>query len=217
MRPMASATAPITIADYGMGNVRSVVKAFEHVGASAAVSSDPGEIAAAAALVLPGVGAFPEAIREIEGRRLAEPIRARAADGVPLLGICLGMQLLFESSTEHGGADGLGLLTGVVEPIAATGLKLPHIGWSPLALERKSPLTAGIGDGEPFYFVHSLVARPEPDELIATAEHGERFAAVVGRDNVFGTQFHPEKSSGAGLAMLGNFAAIAAGAPSIPC
>jgi glutamine amidotransferase len=119
---MASATAPITIADYGMGNVRSVVKAFEHVGAFAHVSSDPREIAAAASLVLPGVGAFPEAIREIDRRGLAEPIRARAADGVPLLGICLGMQLLFESSSEHGGADGLGLLTGAVEPIAATGL-----------------------------------------------------------------------------------------------
>jgi glutamine amidotransferase len=214
---MASATAPITIADYGMGNVRSVVKAFEHVGASAHVSSDPREIAAAASLVLPGVGAFPEAIREIDRRGLAEPIRARAADGVPLLGICLGMQLLFESSSEHGGADGLGLLTGAVEPIAATGLKLPHIGWSPLALERKSPLTAGIENGEPFYFVHSLIARPEPDELIASAEHGERFAAVVGRGNVIGTQFHREKSSGAGLAMLDNFAAIAAGTQSIPC
>jgi glutamine amidotransferase len=214
---MSSPAAPITIADYGMGNVRSVVKAFEHVGASAHVSSDPREIAAAASLVLPGVGAFPEAIREIDRRGLAEPIRARAADGVPLLGICLGMQLLFESSSEHGGADGLGLLTGAVEPIAATGLKLPHIGWSPLALERKSPLTAGIDDGEPFYFVHSLIARPEPDELIASAEHGERFAAVVGRGNVFGTQFHPEKSSGAGLAMLDNFAAIAAGTQSIPC
>jgi glutamine amidotransferase len=214
---MSSPAAPITIADYGMGNVRSVVKAFEHVGASAHVSSDPREIAAAASLVLPGVGAFPEAIREIDRRGLAEPIRARAADGVPLLGICLGMQLLFESSSEHGGADGLGLLTGAVEPIAATGLKLPHIGWSPLALERKSPLTAGIENGEPFYFVHSLIARPEPDELIASAEHGERFAAVVGRGNVFGTQFHPEKSSGAGLAMLDNFAAIAAGTQSIPC
>ena len=214
---MTAATAPITIADYGMGNMRSVVKAFEHVGAAAAVSSEPAEIAAATSLVLPGVGAFPEAIGEIDRRGLAGPIRARVADGVPLLGICLGMQLLFESSSEHGGAVGLGLLAGAVEPIAAPGLKLPHIGWSPLLLERESPLTAGIADGEPFYFVHSLIARPEPDELIASAEHGERFAAVVGRGNVFGTQFHPEKSSGAGLKMLGNFAAIAAGAQSIPC
>ena len=214
---MTAATAPITIADYGMGNMRSVVKAFEHVGAAAAVSSEPAEIAAATSLVLPGVGAFPEAIGEIDRRGLAGPIRARVADGVPLLGICLGMQLLFESSSEHGGAVGLGLLAGAVEPIAAPVLKLPHIGWSQLLLERESPLTAGIADGEPFYFVHSLIARPELDELIASAEHGERFAAVVGRGNVFGTQFHPEKSSGAGLKMLGNFAAIAAGAQSIPC
>ena len=164
---MTAATAPITIADYGMGNMRSVVKAFEHVGAAAAVSPEPAEIAAATSLVLPGVGAFPEAISEIDRRGLAGPIRARVADGVPLLGICLGMQLLFESSTEHGGAVGLGLLAGAVEPIAAPGLKLPHIGWSHLLLERESPLTAGIADGEPFYFVHSLIARPEPDELIA--------------------------------------------------
>ena len=109
---MTAATAPITIADYGMGNMRSVVKAFEHVGAAAAVSSEPAEIAAATSLVLPGVGAFPEAISEIDRRGLAGPIRARAADGVPLLGICLGMQLLFESSSEHGGAVGLGLLAG---------------------------------------------------------------------------------------------------------
>jgi glutamine amidotransferase len=214
---MPSAPAPITIADYGMGNLRSVVKAFEHVGADATVSREPAEIAAAGSLVLPGVGAFPEAIREIDRRELAAPIRARVADGVPLLGICLGMQLLFESSSEHGGATGLGLLKGRVEPIAAAGLKLPHIGWSPLLLARNSPLTTGIEAGEPFYFVHSLVARPEPDELIASAEHGERFAAVVGRGNVFGVQFHPEKSSAAGLRMLANFATIAARAQSIPC
>ena len=137
--------------------------------------------------------------------------------GAPLLGICLGMQLLFESSTEHGGALGLGLLEGAVEPIEAPGLKLPHIGWSALLPERTSPLTAGIADGEPFYFVHSLIARPEPEDLIGSAEHGERFAAVVGRDNVFGTQFHPEKSSAAGLRMLGNFATIAAETRTVQC
>lgn len=199
----------LKIADYGMGNLRSVAKAFEHVGVAATVSSDPGELAGASALVLPGVGAFPEAMREIERRGIGEPIRERAAAGVPVLGICLGMQLLFESSAEHGGAEGLSLLPGTVAPLAAAGLKLPHIGWAHLGIERESELTAGIADGEPFYFVHSLAARPLDTDLIATADYGERFAAVVGRENVFGTQFHPEKSSAAGLRMLANFAALA--------
>ncbi|MEO7196939.1 MAG: imidazole glycerol phosphate synthase subunit HisH, partial [Solirubrobacterales bacterium] len=124
--------------------------------------------------------------------------------------ICLGMQLLFESSTEHGGATGLGLLPGTVDALRAPGLKLPHIGWSPLTLERESELTAGIGGGEPFYIVHSFAARPQSEDVIATAEHGESFAAIVGRERVFGTQFHPEKSSSAGLRLLANFVAIAA-------
>lgn len=209
---MSAEPPKLKIADYGMGNLRSVTKAFEHVGVRAIVSSDPGELGAAAALVLPGVGAFPEAMSEIERRGLAAPIRERAAAGVPLLGICLGMQLLFESSTEHGGAAGLGLLPGAVAPLRSPGLKLPHIGWAHLHLESDSPLTDGIEEGEPFYFVHSLAARPRPEELIASATYGERFAAIVGRGNVLGTQFHPEKSSAAGLRMLRNFAAVASGA-----
>ncbi len=208
---METPRAELTIADYGMGNLRSVAKAFEHVGASAVVSSDPGEIGAAAALVLPGVGAFPEAMREIERRGIAAPIAERVAAGVPLLGICLGMQLLFESSAEHDGARGLGLLEGTVEPLRAPGLKLPHIGWAHLHAEAASPLLDGIAEGEPFYFVHSFAAHPAGDELIASASYGERFAAVVGRNNVFGTQFHPEKSSAAGLRMLRNFAATVTG------
>ncbi|MEZ5073616.1 MAG: imidazole glycerol phosphate synthase subunit HisH [Solirubrobacterales bacterium] len=205
-----SGAPELKIADYGMGNLRSVAKAFEHVGAAAAVTADPAAIAAADAIVLPGVGAFPEAMREIERRGFAAPIRDRVAAGAPLLGICLGMQLLFERSAEHGGADGLGLLPGTVEPLRAPGLKLPHIGWAPLEIERPGPLVDGIVEGEPFYFVHSLAAHPEPGELIASAEYGERFAAIVGRGSVFGTQFHPEKSSAAGLRMLRNFATIAA-------
>ncbi|MFN8114368.1 MAG: imidazole glycerol phosphate synthase subunit HisH [Solirubrobacterales bacterium] len=207
---MSTNPPELKIADYGMGNLRSVAKAFEHVGVTATVSSDPDELAAASALVLPGVGAFPEAMREIERRGIGDPIRERAAAGTPILGICLGMQLLFDSSAEHGGAEGLGLLPGGVEPLAAPGLKLPHIGWAHLGIERESELTTGIADGEPFYFVHSLAARPENADLIATASYGARFAAVVGRGNVFGTQFHPEKSSAAGLRMLANFAALAA-------
>jgi glutamine amidotransferase len=202
----------LKIADYGMGNLRSVAKAFEHVGARAAVTSDPGELGSAAAIVLPGVGAFPEAMREIERRGLAGPIRAAAAGGVPVLGICLGMQLLFDFSGEHGGAPGLGLLQGTVERLEAPGLKLPHIGWAHLHREADSPLTARIDEGEPFYFVHSYAARPEPADLLASAEHGERFAAVVGRGNVLGTQFHPEKSGAAGLRMLANFVTVATAA-----
>jgi glutamine amidotransferase len=202
----------LKIADYGMGNLRSVAKAFEHVGARALVTADPGELATAPAIVLPGVGAFPEAMREIERRGLAEPIRAGVAGGTPLLGICLGMQLLFDSSAEHGGASGLGLLRGTVQRLDAPGLKLPHIGWAHLHREADSPLTAEIDEGEPFYFVHSYAARPEPDDLLASAEHGERFAAVVGRENVLGTQFHPEKSGAAGLRMLANFVAVATAA-----
>jgi glutamine amidotransferase len=202
----------LRIADYGMGNLRSVAKAFEHVGVKAVVTADPDELGSAAAIVLPGVGAFPEAAREIERRQLAAPIRDRAAAGVPVLGICLGMQLLFESSSEHGGAPGLGLLPGAVEALVAPGRKLPHIGWAHLHREADSPLLAGIDEGEPFYFVHSYAARPRPAELLASAEHGERFAAVAGRENVLGTQFHPEKSGPAGLRMLANFAAIAAAA-----
>jgi glutamine amidotransferase len=202
----------LKIADYGMGNLRSVAKAFEHVGVDASISADPTELGAAQAIVLPGVGAFPEAMREIDRRGLGEAIRERAAAGVPLLGICLGMQLLFDSSTEHGGAAGLGLLAGTVEALRAPELKLPHIGWAHLRIDSPSPLTGGIAAGEPFYFVHSFTARPDPEDLIASADYGERFAAVVGRDNVFGTQFHPEKSSRAGLLMLRNFAALAAAA-----
>ncbi|MCB0874627.1 MAG: imidazole glycerol phosphate synthase subunit HisH [Solirubrobacterales bacterium] len=205
---MSAGPPQLKIADYGMGNLRSVAKAFEHVGVQAAVSSDPAELAAAEGIVLPGVGAFPEAMREIGRRGIGEPIASRAAAGVPVLGICLGMQLLFESSAEHGGSSGLGLLPGTVEPLRAPGLKLPHIGWAHLRLEREAGLTAGIRDGEPFYFVHSFAAHPEPGDLIASAEYGERFAAVVGRGNVLGTQFHPEKSSAAGLRMLANFAAM---------
>lgn len=207
----------IAIVDYGMGNLRSVSKALEHVGAIAVTTSDPLVVTGADGVILPGVGAFPEAMREIGARGLAGPIAAAVESGTPLLGICLGMQLLFERSSEHEGAAGLGLLAGDVEPLRSSGLKLPNIGWSPIRIEQPCALTEGIEDGEPFYFVHSLAARPTVDELVATAEHGERFAAVVGRGNVYGTQFHPEKSSAAGLRMLANFSAIAAAARPVPC
>ncbi len=201
--------APIAILDYGMGNLRSVEKAVEHVGGKPLVGCDPAAIRGADGLILPGVGAFPEAMQRIRARRLDALIGERVAAGAPLLGLCLGMQLLFESSTELGGAAGLGLLAGEVDALDGGGAKLPHIGWSPLHLEEDSPLSDGIADAEPFYFVHSYVARPRPEDVLASCEYGERFAAVVGRGRVFGTQFHPEKSSRAGLRMLRNFVRVA--------
>ena len=210
MAAMSEPRAKIAIVDFGMGNLRSAAKALEHVGAAVTVSADRDALAAADALVLPGVSAFPEAVRRINARGLAEQIRERAAAGVPLFGICLGMQLLFESSSEHGGAAGLGLLPGHVDELRTGDLKTPHIGWSAVERCRDSALTANLPvGGEPFYFVHSFVARPRPEHLLATSHYGEEFAAVVGDGHVFGAQFHPEKSSAAGLRMLAAFAAIA--------
>jgi glutamine amidotransferase len=200
----------IAILDYGMGNLRSVEKALERVGARPYVGADSERVRESAGLVLPGVGAFPEAMGRIRTAGLDGLIAERVEAGVPLLGLCLGMQLLFESSSEHEGTTGLGLLAGPVEPLRADGLKLPHIGWEPIRIERSSPIGMGIADGEPFYFVHSLVARARAEDTIATSVHGERFPAVVGSGRVFGTQFHPEKSSAAGLRLLGNFVAACA-------
>lgn len=205
MKRVSEPAPRIAIADYGMGNLRSVEKALQHVGASTSVGADLAEIRAADGIVLPGVGAFPEAMRRIRERELDILIAEQVERGVPTIGICLGMQLLFERSSELGGAEGLGLLAGSVEALDPGDGKLPHIGWSPLELERDSPLLAGIGAGEPFYFVHSYVAWPERGALLASSTHGERFAAVVGSANVLGAQFHPEKSSVAGLRMLRNF------------
>jgi glutamine amidotransferase len=200
----------IAILNYGMGNLRSVAKALEHVGVEAEVTNDHSAARRTDGLILPGVGAFPKAMERVIDTGLDELIRERCGAGVPVLGICLGLQLLFESSTELGGSRGLGLLDGEVTGIVAAGLKVPHIGWSPVEWERSSPLAKGINPGTPFYFVHSFAVRPRPDEVIATAAHGERFACAAQRENVFGVQFHPEKSSAAGLALLSNFAGICA-------
>ncbi len=210
--------AAIHVLDYGMGNLRSVEKALEHVGARATIGSDPEEIAAADGLILPGVGAFPRAMERIRETGLDRLIVDRAMAGTPLLGICLGLQLLFEHSEELGGAEGLGLLPGKVTALDAPGLKVPNIGWAPVRWERESRLTAGIPSETPFYLVHSFVVRPPggkagAEEALGTAEYGERFVCAAERDNVFGVQFHPEKSSAAGLALLANFAGICAKAP----
>jgi glutamine amidotransferase len=206
-------TARICILDYGMGNLRSVEKALEHVGATATIASDLATIEAADGLILPGVGAFPKAMEGVRAVGLAAPIAERCAAGVPILGICLGLQLLFDSTTEFGGADGLGLLPGPVEELEAPGLKVPHIGWSPVRWERDSRLTEGIESETPFYHVHSFAPRPRAEDVLGTAAYGARFASVAERDNVFGVQFHPEKSSAAGLRLLANFAGICAAVP----
>jgi len=196
----------IGICDYGMGNRRSVVKAFERVGADVRMTDDLDVLEQADGLVVPGVGAFPQAMDELRARRLDKLVQRRAGEGVPVLGICLGMQLLFEASDEHEGAAGLGLLPGTVRYLHAP--KLPHIGWNLVSWERDSPLNEGLDGPRAFYHVHSLA--PETDAVLGWGEYGERFATVVGRDNVFGVQFHPEKSSADGLALLENFTRLAA-------
>ena len=204
----------ISVLDYGMGTLRSVEKALERVGATVEITADLERAATADGLVLPGVGAFPQAMARIEELELDRLISERLEAGTPVLGICLGFQLLFESSTELGGAQGLGLLQGEVTALEAPGLKLPHIGWEPLRLERESELTEGIDDGTPFYFVHTYAPRPADQSVVsATAEHGERFACAISRPPLYGVQFHPEKSSAAGLRLLRNFSELCTRVP----
>ncbi|HET9163574.1 MAG TPA: imidazole glycerol phosphate synthase subunit HisH [Solirubrobacterales bacterium] len=206
-------TTRICILDYGMGNLRSVEKALEHVGAAATISSEPEAIRSADGLILPGVGAFPKAMGRVRELGLDGLIAERRDAGVPILGICLGLQLLFDSTTELGGAKGLGLLSGEVAELDAGELKVPHIGWSPVRWEKPSRLVEGIESETPFYFVHSFAPRPAGDDLLGSAAYGARFACAAERDNVFGVQFHPEKSSAAGLRLLSNFAGICVAAP----
>jgi glutamine amidotransferase len=197
----------IAIVDYGMGNRRSVEKALEHVGADPRLTADHDAIREADGIVLPGVGAFPEAMRRLRASGTDELIRERADSGVPILGLCLGMQLLFEASDEHEGATGLGLLPGRVTALRAP--RVPHIGWNLVTFARPSALTEGLGDAAAFYHVHSLA--PEPaleDDVVGRGEYGAPFVSIVERGNVMGVQFHPEKSSKDGLALLRNFAEI---------
>jgi glutamine amidotransferase len=203
----------IAILNYGMGNLRSVEKALERVGASGTITSDHEAARAADGIILPGVGAFPRAMERIRELGLDQLVTERRDAAAPVLGICLGLQLLFESSTELGGASGIGLLDGEVTELRSQGLKVPHIGWSPVRWERDSRLTEGIPSGTPFYFVHSFAPRPGGQDLLGTAEYGERFACATVSGSAFGVQFHPEKSSEAGLRLLSNFARICAAAP----
>ncbi len=201
----------LAILDYGMGNLRSVEKAFAHVGVEAAVTRDHDLVRAAAGVVLPGVGAMPKAMEAVRELGFDDLLHERRDAGVPIIGICMGMQLLFESTTEHGGAAGVGLLSGSVEALDAPGLKVPHIGWNHVSWRRSSPLTEGLDDPTAFYHVHSFAPRPaDHDDVLGTAVYGTEFVSVVARDGVFGAQFHPEKSGPDGLRLLANFAALCA-------
>jgi glutamine amidotransferase len=201
----------IAILDYGMGNLRSVEKALERIGADPVVTADHDALRAADGLILPGVGAFPKAMRNLRELELDVVIGDRLAAGVPTLGICLGLQLLFEASSENEGAWGLGLLQGRVDRLPAPGLKVPHIGWNTVRWSKASRLTAGLPDQCSFYFVHSFAPIvTADDDLLGTAVYGDPFACAVERAPLYGVQFHPEKSSTHGLKLLENFAGICA-------
>ncbi len=199
----------IGICDYGVGNLRSVERALRVAGADPVISGDPSEIAACDGVILPGVGAFSIAARTLHDTGLAEAVRAVARRERPVLGVCLGHQLLFESSDEGHGGEGLALLRGrVVRLSPAPGLKVPHMGWNTITTLRTSALLEGITSGSYMYFVHSYVAIPETDDTVAVTEYGGDLAAAVERGTVMGTQFHPEKSGAAGLRVYANFVAL---------
>jgi imidazole glycerol-phosphate synthase subunit HisH len=206
-----SAGPRIAIIDYGMGNLRSAEKALERTGARASITRDHDAIRASDGAVLPGVGAFPKAMRNIRELELDGLIGELLAAGMPMLGICLGMQLLFETTTENEGGWGLGLLSGKVERLPAPGLKVPHIGWNVVKWERRTALVEDLPDESPFYFVHSYApVGVSEEDVLGTAGYGEPFVCAGERAPVYGVQFHPEKSSVHGLQLLRNFTSICA-------
>jgi glutamine amidotransferase len=200
----------IVIIDYGMGNLRSVQKAIEAVGSSAEITTDPDRVRQATKVILPGVGAFADAMAELKRSGLGEAFREAVQMGKPCLGVCLGLQLLFDSSTEDGEHIGLGLLPGrVIRFPAQAGLKVPHMGWNTLRIRKPAPILAGLPAVPSVYFVHSYHAVAQnPDDVAAVSDYPEPFAAVVWRDNLAACQFHPEKSQATGLAMYANFVAM---------
>ncbi len=205
----------ITIIDYGMGNLRSVQKAFEQVGCDAVVTADPAVAAQADKLVLPGVGAFRDCMRNLTDGGFVAPIKAHIAAGKPFLGICLGLQLLFTESEEFGCHQGLGVIPGKVvrfpDGVQERGepLKVPHMGWNRINIRQSAPLYRGVPDGSFVYFVHSYYVVPDDSSVIATETgYGQSFCSSIWRDNIMATQFHPEKSQAVGLQMLKNFGAL---------
>ncbi|HYP49289.1 MAG TPA: imidazole glycerol phosphate synthase subunit HisH [Thermoleophilaceae bacterium] len=204
----------IAILDYGMGNLRSVAKALEHVGAEAELTNHHERVREADGVVLPGVGAMPKAMEHVRRLGLDRLLEERAAAGVPVIGVCMGMQLLFESTTELGGSEGIGLLRGTVEGLDARGLKVPQIGWNPVSWRQDSPLRAGLPDPCAFYHANSYAPRPASrEDVLASADYGAEFVSAVARHPVYGVQFHPEKSGPHGLALLGNFTRMCAAVP----
>ena len=198
----------IAIIDYGVGNLFSLRSSLNKIGADTVVTADPAVIARADKLILPGVGAFADAAKKLRDSGLDQVIKAEAAAGKPIMGICLGMQMLFEKSYEYGEHEGLGLLKGSVVPMEGSipaNLKIPHIGWNALKFEKDNTLFKYIKEGDCVYFVHSFYASGCEDSLIATAEYGKDLTAAVARDNVMGCQFHPEKSGDVGLNILRAF------------
>jgi glutamine amidotransferase len=191
----------IAIVDYGLGNLGSVSKALRHCGAQVVLSADPAVLAEAEALVLPGDGAFGATMDEIRGRGLEGPLHAAVRRGQPLLGICIGMQVLFEEGHEHGRHAGLGLLPGTVRRLP-DGVRVPHMGWNALRRRQPHPVVDAVPDGAHVYFVHSYFCDAAPDVVLATTEHGVEFPAIVGRGALLGMQFHPEKSQSVGLALM---------------
>ena len=198
----------IAIIDYGVGNLFSLTSSFKYVGADVTVTSDPEEIKKADKIILPGVGAFGDAIKKLKDTGLDKIVIEEANNGKPLMGICLGMQLLFEKSYEYGEHNGLGLLKGSVVPMENymdKSLKIPHIGWNALSIKKESPLFKYLKNGDHVYFVHSYFAKDCDESLLATTEYGKELTAAVAYKNVYGCQFHPEKSGDIGLKILKAF------------
>jgi glutamine amidotransferase len=215
MSALVDQPVEIAVVDYGMGNRRSVEKALEHVGARAIVSGELDRLRVADGLVVPGVGAFPRAMERLREDGLDELLRERVAGGTPVLGICLGLQLAFDYSSELGGADGLGIVAGEVHALKAPELKLPHIGWNEVRFDKpQSRLVADLPRECAFYHVHSFAAEPTSEQdVLGTAAYGSPFVTAVEKGSFYGVQFHAEKSSAAGLRLLANFARICAAAP----